>query len=37
VRSLGKVRDLCEELGLLGRPWSVLWRLLGLTEPSTAA
>jgi len=32
VRSLGKVQSLCEELGLLGRPWSALWRLLGLTQ-----
>ncbi len=33
VRSLAKVRSLCQELDLCGPPWGTLWRLLGLTEP----
>jgi hypothetical protein len=34
VESLAKVRGLCEDLGLLGRPFQGLWRVLGLTAPS---
>src|SRR4051794_35810218 len=30
IASLGKVRKLCEELGLVRRPFTVLWRRLGL-------
>ena len=30
VASLAKVRKLCEELGLLRRPYAVLWRTFGL-------
>ena len=30
VASLGKVRSLCEDLGLLRRPYTGLWKLLGL-------
>jgi hypothetical protein len=30
IESLAKVRKLCEELGLLGRPYQRLWRALGL-------
>ena len=30
VESLAKVRKLCEELGLLRRPYRRLWRALGL-------
>jgi hypothetical protein len=30
VASLAKVRRLCEELGLVHRPWSWLWRAYGL-------
>ncbi len=33
VRSLAKVRSLCEELDLCSGPWGTLWRVLGLTEP----
>jgi hypothetical protein len=31
VESLAKVRKLCEDLGLLHRPFTRLWRVLGLT------
>ena len=34
VKSLAKVRALCEDLGLLGRPWNGLWRKVGLTDPT---
>src|SRR3954466_107740 len=30
ITSLGKVRKLCEDLGLVRRPYTVLWRKLGL-------
>jgi hypothetical protein len=30
IASLGKVRKLCEDLGLVRRPYTVLWRKLGL-------
>jgi hypothetical protein len=30
IASLGKVRKLCEDLGLVRRPYAVLWRKLGL-------
>jgi hypothetical protein len=32
--SLSKVRELCEELGLVSGPFSVLWRVLGLRGPA---
>jgi hypothetical protein len=31
--SLAKVRKLCAELGLTGRPYRSLWKLLRLGEP----
>jgi hypothetical protein len=33
IDSLAKVRNLCEEVGLLGRPFGTLWRRLHLVEP----
>ena len=33
MASLAKVRSLCSDLGLTGRPYRILWRMLGLGTP----